>query len=82
MPEAASTSTPLMRELGRDAIWFEYVDDPKAVTPEWVARFDAVIADGMLGTAADAKRAVKLDFAGDEKAWAARTSSRMRGRRS
>lgn len=59
----------LMRELGRDAIWFEYVDDPKAATPEWVARFDAVIADGMPATAADAKRVVKLDFAGDEKAW-------------
>lgn len=59
----------LMRELGRDAIWFEYADDPKAAMPEWAARFDAVIADGVPATGVDPKRLVKIDFAGDEKAW-------------
>ena len=59
----------LMRELGREAIWLEYADDPKAVTPEWVARFDAVIADGVPAVGVDAKRVVKIDFAGDEKTW-------------
>ncbi|MGB8169056.1 MAG: PVC-type heme-binding CxxCH protein [Chthoniobacteraceae bacterium] len=53
----------LMRELGRDAIWFEYTDDAKALTPEWVARFDAVIADGTTATGVDATRVVKLDLA-------------------
>ena len=59
----------LMSELGREAIWFEYADDPKILTPEWIERFDAVLADGIPATGVNAKRVVKLDFAGDEKAW-------------
>src|SRR4051812_7333727 len=35
----------LMRELGRDAIWFDYTADAKEVTPEFVKRFDAVLLD-------------------------------------
>ncbi|NBV21187.1 MAG: glycosyl hydrolase [Proteobacteria bacterium] len=39
------TCHALMRDLGRDAIWFDYVSDPKAATPEFVAKFDLVILD-------------------------------------
>ena len=35
----------LMRELGRDGIWFDYVSDPAAATPEFVAKFDVLILD-------------------------------------
>lgn len=59
----------LMRELGRDAIWFEYADDAKTLTPERVALFDAVIQDGVTLPGLDAKPAVKVDFAGNDKAW-------------
>ena len=34
-----------MRELGRDAIWFDYTSDAGAVTREWLAKFDAVVLD-------------------------------------
>jgi putative membrane-bound dehydrogenase-like protein len=59
----------LMRELGRDAIWFEYAGDPKVVTPDWLARFDAVIEDGITSAALDSGRKVKIEFRGDEKMW-------------
>ncbi len=39
------TSHALMRDLGRDAIWFDYVADPQAVTPDFVAKFDLVVLD-------------------------------------
>ena len=35
----------LMRDLGRDAIWFDYVSDPAAATPEFAAKFDLVVLD-------------------------------------
>ncbi|MBI5770394.1 MAG: c-type cytochrome [Verrucomicrobia bacterium] len=35
----------LMRDLGREAIWFDYVSDPAAATPEFVAKFDVVVLD-------------------------------------
>src|SRR6186713_761307 len=35
----------LMRDLGRDAIWFDYVSNPNAATPEFVAKFDVVVLD-------------------------------------
>jgi putative membrane-bound dehydrogenase-like protein len=35
----------LMRDLGRDAIWFDYTSDPALVTPEWIVKFDAVLLD-------------------------------------
>ena len=42
---ARMTCHALMRDLGRDAIWFEYAPSPAAVTPEFVAKFDAVVLD-------------------------------------
>ena len=65
----------LMRDLGRDAIWFDYTSDPAVVTPEWVAKFDAVLVDASKDdfkalAGADAKRLVTLDFSGEEKSWA------------
>ncbi len=35
----------LMRDFGRDAIWFDYASDPKATTPEFVAKFDVIVLD-------------------------------------
>ena len=35
----------LMRDLGRDAIWFDYVSNPAAATPDFVAKFDVLILD-------------------------------------
>jgi putative membrane-bound dehydrogenase-like protein len=35
----------LMRDLGRDAIWFDYTSEPALVTPEWIAKFDVVLLD-------------------------------------
>ncbi|MBL9210114.1 MAG: hypothetical protein JNL92_06580, partial [Opitutaceae bacterium] len=40
----------LMRDLGRDAIWFDYVSDPRAATPEFVAKFDLVVLDAPAAT--------------------------------
>ncbi|EDY19842.1 membrane-bound dehydrogenase domain protein [Chthoniobacter flavus Ellin428] len=60
---------PLMRELGRDAIWFEYTDDAKTVTPERLAMFDAVIEDGASAPELETKPLVKVDFTGDGAAW-------------
>ena len=66
----------LMQALGRDAIWFDYASDPAAVTPQWLAKFDAVLVDApregfkaLAGT--DAQRIVTAEFGPDEKAWAA-----------
>ena len=33
----------LMRDLGRDGIWFDYVADKTALTPEWLAKCDVVL---------------------------------------
>jgi putative membrane-bound dehydrogenase-like protein len=35
----------LMRDLGRDAIWFDYISEPAAATPAFVARFDVLVLD-------------------------------------
>ncbi len=35
----------VMRDFGRDALWFDYTADPAQVTPEWIAQFDAVLLD-------------------------------------
>ncbi len=42
------TAHALMRDLGREAIWFDYVADPAAATPDFVARFDAIVVDAPL----------------------------------
>jgi putative membrane-bound dehydrogenase-like protein len=39
----------LMKELGRDAVWFDYASDPAQVTPASVGQFDAVLVDGPSG---------------------------------
>lgn len=39
----------LMRDLGRDAIWFDYLSEPTGATPEFVARFDVVVLDAPAG---------------------------------
>ncbi|MDB6071490.1 MAG: enterochelin esterase-like enzyme, partial [Verrucomicrobiales bacterium] len=35
----------VMRDFGRDAIWFDHCADASQVTPEWLALFDAVLLD-------------------------------------
>jgi putative membrane-bound dehydrogenase-like protein len=67
----------LMQELGRDAIWFDYTPDAALVTAEWLAKFDAVLLDDAKEDfkalrAADLKRVVRVNFAGDEREWGAR----------
>jgi putative membrane-bound dehydrogenase-like protein len=37
----------LMRDLGRDAIWFDYVEEVGALTPDYLAHFDVVLSDGL-----------------------------------
>ena len=44
-PTSWKTCHLLMRELGRDAIWFDYVTDRAALTPEWLAKSDVVLLD-------------------------------------
>jgi putative membrane-bound dehydrogenase-like protein len=68
----------LMRDLGRDAIWFDYTADPRVATAEWIAKFDAVLLDAprsafpAIATAASAK-VLTPDFSGAEANWAATT---------
>src|SRR5258708_1574397 len=64
----------LMREFGRDAIWFDYTGNPAQVIPEWLARFDAVLLDAPRAdfsalTNVEARRIVTPDFANDDKPW-------------
>lgn len=64
----------LMRNLGRDAVWFDYTTDPAVVTSEWVARFDVVLLDAPVGSfpslseVALGKR-VSGDLPVEEEAW-------------
>jgi putative membrane-bound dehydrogenase-like protein len=44
------TAHVLMRDLGRDAIWFDYVYDPAAATPEFAAKFDLIVLDAPADT--------------------------------
>jgi putative membrane-bound dehydrogenase-like protein len=43
--EPRAAAHVLMRDLGRDAIWFDYVSDPAAATTDFIAKFDLVILD-------------------------------------
>ncbi len=66
----------LMRDLGRDAIWFDYTSDPGIVTPEWIAKFDAVLLDAPKEdfkalANVSATKIVTIDFTGDDKTSAA-----------
>lgn len=58
----------LMRELGRDAIWFDYTTDPKAANKEAFEIFDAVLYDGPAAGMTGGK-VVSQEFGADEKAW-------------
>src|SRR3954470_15263329 len=43
---ASSKHCPvLMRELGRQSIWFDYLADPKQATSDYLKHFDAVLLD-------------------------------------
>jgi putative membrane-bound dehydrogenase-like protein len=53
------TAHVLMRDLGRDAIWFDYVSDPGDLTPSFLAKFDLVVLDA----APDAYRRALGDIA-------------------
>ncbi len=79
---AAQHCHVLMRDLGRDAIWFDYMADPAVVTPAWVQRFDVVLLDAagtdfpaLSGLGAD--RLVRGDFSGAESDWAAACRGRL-----
>lgn len=40
----------VMRDLGREAVWFDYASDPTQVTAEWLGKFDAVLLDAPAAT--------------------------------
>ncbi len=46
---ARLTCHVLMRDLGRDAIWFDYVSDPAVATVDYAGRFDLVVIDAPAG---------------------------------
>ena len=57
----------VMRDFGRDALWFDYTADPAQVSPEWVAKFDAVLLDAPAATfpalsAVPPEKVVTADF--------------------
>ncbi len=60
----------LMKELGREAVWFDYASDPAQVTVESLGQFDAVLVEGAadrfpaLGST-DKTKLVTGSFAGD-----------------
>lgn len=43
--EPRMTAHALMRDLGRDAIWFDYIANPADLTPALLAKFDTVVVD-------------------------------------
>lgn len=67
----------LMRDLGREAIWFDYTSDARRMDGDLLARFDAILVDesAQLDPAVAAalrdptERRVTQSFGGDEKAW-------------
>lgn len=48
--EPRMTAHALMRDLGRDAIWFDYISNSADVTPAFLAQFDAVVLDAPADT--------------------------------
>ena len=73
--DSAMHAHAIMRDLGRDAIWFDYTSDAGIVTPEWMTKFDAVLLDAPKDdfkalAGADGKRVLTGEFSGDEKSWA------------
>ncbi|MDB6133470.1 MAG: Membrane-bound dehydrogenase domain protein [Verrucomicrobiales bacterium] len=62
----------VMRDFGREALWFDYAADPSQVTPEWLSKFDAVLldapADGFPALAGlDKSKVVTTDFSGSDR---------------
>jgi hypothetical protein len=73
--DSARHAHVLMRDLGRDAIWFDYTTDARVVTPEWIAKFDVVLLDPVGNDYPAVKdvplsRVVPGEFSGDAKSWA------------
>ncbi len=71
----------LMRDLGRDAIWFDFTANPEVATTEWIAKFDAVLLDAPAAafpalTGAGPK-VVTPDFGGEEATWVAITKAQL-----
>ena len=69
--EASRHAHVLMRDLGRDAIWFDYTTGP-GVTADWVAKFDAVVMDSpkegfKFLDGFDSKKVITPDFSADNK---------------
>lgn len=82
--DSAKHAHSIMRDLGRDAIWFDYTSDPSVVTPEWIAKFDVVLFDPARAEFTGAKsvplkQVVVDEFAGDEKSWAASLRPKILG---
>lgn len=65
----------LMKEMGRDAIWFDYTSDPTQVTPAWLALFDAVLVENAgrfpALAGADKSKVIAETFSANEPALAA-----------
>jgi len=64
----------VMQEFGRDAIWFDYTSDAAAVTPEWLAKFDAILLDSAREAfpslaGVDAGRVILAETATDQRDW-------------
>jgi hypothetical protein len=71
--DSARHAHVLMRDLGRDAIWFDYTADARVVTAEWIAKFDVVLLDAAKGDfksldGVDAKKIVTPPAGDDAKA--------------
>jgi putative membrane-bound dehydrogenase-like protein len=56
----------LMEQFGRDAIWFDFIADAATVTPEWLARFDAVLLDAPAGDFASLAQFDRKRIIGDQ----------------
>ncbi len=70
----------LMRDLGRDAIWFDYTADPQVATKEWIAKFDAVLLDAPPAAFPALNASTKVvtpDFSGDEAKWVAIAKTKL-----
>lgn len=72
--DAPEHSHVLMRELGREAIWFEYMSDATQLNREWLGRFDVVLLDApredfQALSALASSRIVTIDFPEEQSAW-------------
>ncbi len=61
----------VMRDLGRDAVWFDYASDAAQVTAEWISLFDVVLLDAPAVAfpalaSVNKEKVVTADFAGSD----------------